>query len=48
MNRGNEMSWLPHADSNFMSEVLILGTYSEGGVILITPDKKVKNGDKLG
>ena len=32
----------------FVSEVLVLGTYSEGGVVLITPDKKVQNGDKLG
>ena len=31
-----------------MSEVLVLGTYSEGGVVLVTPDKKVQNGDKLG
>jgi len=29
-------------------QVLVLGTYSEGGVILITPDKAVQNGDKLG
>ena len=34
--------------ADFMSEVLVLGTYSEGGVVLITPDKKVLNGDKLG
>ena len=34
--------------ANFMSEVLVLGTYSQGGVVLITPDKKVQNGDKLG
>jgi len=34
--------------ANFMSEVLVLGTYSEGGVVLIKPDKEVKNGDKLG
>ena len=34
--------------ANFMSEILVLGTYSEGGVVLITPDKQVKNGDKLG
>ena len=34
--------------ADFMSEVLVLGTYSEGGVVLITPDKKVSNGDKLG
>lgn len=38
----------PKQIANFISEVLILGTYSEGGVVLITPDKKVKNGDKLG
>ena len=38
----------PRQIANFMSEVLVLGTYSDGGVILITPDKKAKNGDKLG
>lgn len=31
-----------------MSEVLVLGTYSEGGVVLIKPDLPVANGDKLG
>ncbi len=31
-----------------LSEVLVLGTYSKDGVILITPDKKAENGDKLG
>lgn len=34
--------------ANFMSEVLVLGTYSKDGVVLITPDKNVENGDKLG
>lgn len=34
--------------ANFISEVLVLGTYSKGGVVLITPDQKVENGDKLG
>lgn len=34
--------------ADFMSEVLVLGTYSENGVVLITPQKKVANGDKLG
>ncbi len=34
--------------ADFMSEVLVLGTYSEGGVVLITPDKKVSPGDRLG
>ena len=38
----------PKQIADFISEVLILGTYSTGGVILITPDKKAKNGDKLG
>ena len=32
--------------ADFMSEVL-LGTYSDGGVVFIKPDKSVKNGDKL-
>ena len=38
----------PRQIANFFSEILILGTYSEGGVVLIRPDKPVKNGDKLG
>ena len=38
----------PRQIANFMSEVLVLGTYSDGGVVLIVPDKDVKNGDKLG
>ena len=38
----------PRQIADFLSEVLVLGTYSEGGVVLITPDKPVRNGDKLG
>ena len=38
----------PRQVADFFSEVLVLGTYSEGGVILIKPDFKAKNGDKLG
>ena len=38
----------PRQIADFMSEVLVLGTYSEEGVVLITPDKEVANGDKLG
>lgn len=42
------VNFLPRQIADFMSEVLVLGTYSEGGVVLITPDKPVENGDKLG
>ena len=38
----------PRQIVDFMSEVLVLGTYSDGGVVLIKPDKEVQNGDKLG
>ncbi|MBR3767993.1 MAG: tRNA-binding protein [Clostridia bacterium] len=38
----------PRQIADFMSEVLVLGTYSDGGVVLITSDKEIKNGDKLG
>lgn len=38
----------PRQIADFMSEVLVLVTYSDGGVVLITPDRKVDNGDKLG
>lgn len=38
----------PRQIANFFSQVLVLGTYSEGGVVLVRPDKPVKNGDKLG
>ena len=38
----------PRQIANFFSEILVLGTYSEGGVVLIRPDQPVKNGDKLG
>ena len=32
----------------YFSEVLVLGTYSKDGVVLIKPDIEVENGDKLG
>lgn len=38
----------PRQIADFMSEVLVLGTYSDQGVVLIKPDEQVKNGDKLG
>lgn len=38
----------PRQIANFMSEVLVLGTYSKKGVVLIKPEEQVENGDKLG
>ncbi|MCH5275768.1 MAG: tRNA-binding protein [Lachnospiraceae bacterium] len=38
----------PMQIADFISEVLVLGTYSEGGVVLIAPERTVINGDKLG
>lgn len=38
----------PKQIADFMSEALVLGTYSDGGVALISPDTGVKNGDRLG
>lgn len=38
----------PRQIADFMSEVLVLGVYSEQGVVLIQPERTVKKGDKLG
>lgn len=38
----------PMQIANYFSEVLVLGTYSKDGVVLIKPDIEVENGDKLG
>ncbi|WP_347552675.1 tRNA-binding protein [Pseudalkalibacillus hwajinpoensis] len=38
----------PRQIADFMSEVLVLGVYGDDGVVLIQPDKQVRNGDKLG
>lgn len=38
----------PRQIADFISEILVLGTYSEGGVILIAPERPAQNGDKLG
>lgn len=38
----------PRQIADVISEVLVLGIYSKKGVILITPDAKAKNGEKLG
>ena len=34
--------------ADFTSEVLVLGIYSEDGVVLLSPDKDVNIGDKIG
>lgn len=38
----------PRQIADFISEVLILGTYSKDGVVLIQPEQPVSKGDKLG
>jgi tRNA-binding protein len=38
----------PRQVADFISEVLVLGTYSAQGVVLVQPEQRVKNGDKLG
>ena len=38
----------PMQIANYFSEVLVLGTYSKDGIVLIKPDIEVENGDKLG
>lgn len=38
----------PRQIADMMSEILVLGTYSEGGVVLVAPDKHAANGDRLG
>ena len=42
------VNFSPKQIADFMSEVLILGVYTEKGVVLIKPDQAVKNGVKLG
>ncbi len=38
----------PRQIADFISEVLVLGTYSKQGVVLVQPEQRVENGDKLG
>lgn len=38
----------PKQIADFTSEVLILGTYSKQGVVLVQPERPVEKGDKLG
>lgn len=34
--------------AGFKSEILVLGVYSEAGVVLLKPDREVRKGDKIG
>lgn len=39
----------PKQIANFFSECLVMGVYDDAGsVVLLQPDKKVENGDKIG
>lgn len=38
----------PMQIADFMSEVLVLGVYTDKGVVLIQPQQHVKKGEKLG
>ncbi|HJV20176.1 MAG TPA: tRNA-binding protein, partial [Sediminibacterium sp.] len=39
----------PKQIANFFSECLVMGVYdATGAVVLLQPDKKVENGDKIG
>lgn len=38
----------PRQIADFISEVLVLGVYTDDGVSLIAPDHAAKKGDKLG
>lgn len=42
------INFKPKQIANFISEFLILGVYAKDGVVLITLDQEVENGDKLG
>ncbi len=38
----------PRQVADFFSEVLVLGVYASGGVVLVQPDRPVEKGAKLG
>ncbi|WP_256218468.1 tRNA-binding protein [Bacillus sp. MUM 116] len=42
------VNFLPMKVADYSSEVLVMGVYSEQGVVLIEPQQKVKKGDRLG
>lgn len=42
------VNFAPKQIATFMSQCLVLGIYSDQGVVLLRPDSHCKNGDKLG
>ncbi len=42
------VNFSPKQIADFMSEVLVLGVYSQEGVVLIEPEQKVELGSRLG
>jgi tRNA-binding protein len=42
------VNFTPRNIAGFSSEVLILGLYSEQGVVLISPERRVEKGARLG
>lgn len=38
----------PKQIGKFISECLVLGVYTESGVVLLKPDDSIKNGSKIG
>ena len=38
----------PRQIADFFSEVLVLGVYSDQGVVLLRPERPVKKGDRVG
>jgi tRNA-binding protein len=43
------VNFAPRQIADFMSECLVLGVYqTQGGVVLLQPDRPVNNGDKIG
>jgi len=42
------MNFPPKQVADFVSEVLVLGVYTENGVVLLQPDREVPSGCKIG